>query len=249
MPSNRQGSAVSETAEAASGNPAAAPSRPSQSKTLHHGLQVLELLVDHPRGLTLTEIAEGIGVHRTVAHRLVRTLEAHHLCRRDRFKRISLGTGLVHLAEPVEQDLRTLARPVLEELSDAGGATAHLVVREDAAQVRMLMIVEPRQARMHVSFRSGQLDPIHRGSAGLAMLAAEPPQPGEREEVTSARMRGYAVSTGEIAPGITGISAVIPAGRDAAARSIGLSLFEAADADRLGALVVAAAGRLGALLR
>ncbi|WP_262401912.1 helix-turn-helix domain-containing protein [Actinomadura sp. CNU-125] len=102
------------------------------SKTLHNGLQILELLVGHPQGLTLTEIAESVGVHRTVAHRLVRTLEAHRLCRRDRFKRISLGAGLVELAEPVEQDLRTLARPVLEELTDAAQATAHLVVREDA---------------------------------------------------------------------------------------------------------------------
>ncbi|WP_020660725.1 IclR family transcriptional regulator [Amycolatopsis benzoatilytica] len=219
------------------------------SKTLHHGLEVLELLVVHPRGLTVTEIADGIGVHRTVAHRLVRTLEEHHLCRRDRFKRISLGTGLVRLAEPVEQDLRTLARPVLEELSDAGRASAHLVVRENAEQVRMLMIVEPRQARMHVSFRSGQLDPIGRGSAGLALLAAEPPVEGEREEIARARSRGYAVSVGEIAPGITGISAMVPTSRDQPGTSIGLSLFETPDLEELGRLVVAAAQRLGSLLR
>ena len=214
------------------------------SKTLHHGLQVLELLVQHPSGLTLTEIADGIGVHRTVAHRLVKTLEAHYLCRRDRFKRISLGTGLVRLAEPVEQDLRTLARPVLEELSDSAQASAHLVVRENADQVRMLMIVEPRQAPMHVAFRSGQLDPIGRGSAGLALLAAAPPLPGEREEVTRARERGFAVSKGEIAPGITGISAVVHTGRDHPETSIGLSLFEAPNPDELGNLVVAAAQRL-----
>jgi hypothetical protein len=118
-------------------------------------------------------------------------------------------------------------RPVLEDLTDAARASAHLVVRENAEQVRMLMIVEPRQARMHVAFRSGQLDPIGRGSAGLAMLAAAPPLPGEREEVTRARERGFAVSSGEIAPGITGISAVVPTGRDAQETSIGLSLFEA----------------------
>lgn len=218
------------------------------SKTLHHGLQVLELLVQHPGGLTLTEIADGVGVHRTVAHRLVRTLEAHYLCRRDRFKRISLGTGLVRLAEPVEQDLRTLARPLLEELTDSAQASAHLVVRENAEQVRMLMIVEPRRAAMHVAFRTGQLDPIGRGSAGLAILAAGPPLPGERADVTLARERGFAVSKGEIAPGITGISAVVPAGRDRPETSIGLSLFEAPDPDELGRLVVAAAQRLGSLL-
>ncbi|MBN6042299.1 IclR family transcriptional regulator [Amycolatopsis sp. 195334CR] len=213
------------------------------SKTLHNGLEVLELLVSQPGGLTLTEIAEGIGVHRTVAHRLVRTLEAHHLCRRDRFKRITLGAGLVRLAEPVEQDLRTLARPVLEELTETTQASAHLVVREGPDQVRMLMIVEPRRARMHVSFRTGQLDPIDRGSAGLALLAAGPAREGERAAVTMARERGYAVSSGEIAPGITGISAVVPTGRQDT--SIGLSLFDAPDPEELGKLVVTAARHLG----
>ncbi|WP_027946609.1 IclR family transcriptional regulator [Amycolatopsis taiwanensis] len=215
------------------------------SKTLHNGLQILELLVAHPQGMTLTEIAEGVGIHRTVAHRLVRTLEAHRLCRRDRFKRISLGTGLVRLAEPVEQDLRTLARPVLEELTDLTQATAHLVVRENEREVRMLMIVEPRQARMHVSFRPGQVDPIDRGSAGLAMLAANPSSEGEREEVALARKRGFAVSYGEIAPSVIGISAMIP-GREV---SIGLSLFQAPDEEALGLKVVEAAQRLGSLLQ
>lgn len=214
------------------------------SKTLHHGLEVLELLVGAPDGLSITEIADGIGVHRTVAHRLVRTLEEHHLCRRDRFKRITLGAGLVRLAEPVEQDLRTLARPLLEELSEQTDSTAHLVVRESADQVRMLMIVEPRTARIHVSFRTGQLDPISRGSAGLAILAAEPAQPGEREAVTLARRRGFAVSHGEIAPGITGISAVVPARRPGGTVSVGLSLFEVQDEQGMGERVLAAAQRL-----
>ncbi|MFD9890740.1 IclR family transcriptional regulator [Amycolatopsis sp. NPDC059027] len=219
------------------------------SKTLHNGLEILELLVTHPRGLTLTEIADEIGVHRTVAHRLVRTLEAHQLCRRDRFKRISLGNGLVRLAEPVEQDLRTLARPILEELTELAQSTAHLVVRENERQVRMLMIVEPRQARMHVSFRPGQVDPIDRGSAGLAMLAAAPATPDERDEIARARGRGFAVSYGEIAPSVIGISATVPQRDPAGGISIGLSLFEAPDEERLGQAVVDAARRLGALLR
>lgn len=219
------------------------------SKTLHNGLQILELLVQHPEGISLTEIAESVGVHRTVAHRLVRTLEAHQLCRRDKFKRILLGAGLVRLAEPVEQDLRTLARPVLEELADANQATAHLVVRENDDQVRMMMIVEPRQARMHVAFQPGQVDPIDRGSAGLAMLAALPPAPDEREEVSLARRRGFAVSYGEIAPSIIGISAAVPHHDSTPQTSIGLSLFEAPDEEAVGRIVIDAAHRLATLLR
>ncbi|MFR9728308.1 IclR family transcriptional regulator [Saccharopolyspora sp. MS10] len=217
------------------------------SKTLHNGLRILELLAEHPRGLPLGEIAERVGVHRTVAHRLVRTLEAHRLCRRDEVKRISLGAGLVQLSEPVEQDLRTLARPVLDELAERTRATAHLVLQEDEHRVRMLMIVEPRRARMHVAFRPGQIDPIDRGSAGLALLAAGPPRERERDEVRRTRERGFAVSYGEIAPSITGISALVPGTERPI--SLGLSLFEVDDEEQLGCLVREAAQRLAALLR
>ena len=76
------------------------------SKTLHSGLLVLELLSARSAGMTISQIAESVGVHRTVAHRIVRTLEAHRLCRRDARKMIFPDAGLMPLAEPVERDLR-----------------------------------------------------------------------------------------------------------------------------------------------
>ncbi|MEU1980349.1 helix-turn-helix domain-containing protein [Nocardia sp. NPDC019395] len=218
------------------------------SKTLHHGLQILEALSRHPHGLTVTDVADAVGVHRTVAHRLIRTLEAHRLCRRDENKRITLGTGLVTLAEPVEQDLRTVARPVLEELAERTRATAHLVIRESDTEVRALMVVEPRNAEVHVAFRPGQVHPIDRGSAGLVMLAANPPAPGERPEVTAARELGYAVTRGEVVATVFGISALIPRRRGTPQTSIGISLFEIDEEETRGSAVVEHARRLGALL-
>lgn len=218
------------------------------SKTLHSGLRVLELLSTHPDGLTVTEIADGIGVHRTVAHRFVRTLEAHRLVRRDRAKRIRPGAGLVPLAEPVERDLRAVALPLLEELADECGATAHLVAQEDAEHVRALLVVEPRRASVHIAFRPGQLDRIDRGSAGLAILAGNRPGTEERPEVTEARRRGYAVSFSEVIPSIYGISAIVPASRDGAAISVGVSLFDLGDQERLAGLVTDCAERVGRAL-
>ncbi|WP_345651889.1 IclR family transcriptional regulator [Streptomyces tremellae] len=218
------------------------------SKTLHHGLLILRVLSEHPQGLTVSELGEAVGVHRTVAHRLVRTLEAHQLCRRDHQRRIVLGTGLVALAEPVQQDLRTLARPVLEELAEATGATAHLMVREGAAEMRALMVVEPRGALVHVSFRPGQAHSIERGSGGLALLAHGPRREGERPEVTAARASGYAVTMGEVIPAVTGISAPVPPRAGEATTSIGISVFDSAGFDDLGTVVVRAAMRLGKIL-
>ncbi|GAA5052444.1 IclR family transcriptional regulator [Nocardia callitridis] len=218
------------------------------SKTLHHGLEILQALSHHPHGLTITDLAEVVGVHRTVAHRLIRTLEAHRLCRRDENKRITLGTGLVTLAEPVEQDLRTVARPVMEELAERTHATAHLVIRESDTEVRALMVVEPRSARVHVAFRPGQVHPIDRGSAGLAMLAALPPTPDEHPEVQAARGRGYALTRGEVIATVYGISALVPRRRGAAMTTLGISPFEVDNEPELGSAVIEFAQRLGALL-
>ena len=207
------------------------------SKTLHHGLLVLELLAENPKGLSVTEIAEGVAVHRTVAHRLVRTLQAHHLCRRDEFKRVLPAAGLVSLAEPVEQDLRALARPVLERLAEATLATTHLVVREEEHLARALLVVEPREAKVHVSFRPGQTHAVDVGSAGLALLAAGPWQEGERPEVTEARRRGFAVTRGEVIPAVGGLSAAVHTRRGGPTMSIGVSFFERDDVQELGQTV------------
>lgn len=219
------------------------------SKTLHNGLEILEVLAQHPNGLSVSEIAEALGVHRTVAHRLVRTLEAHRLCRRDDHKRITLGTGLVTLAESVEQDLRTLARPILEDLADAVEATAHLVVRESEDEARALMVVEPRRATMHIAFRPGQSVPITRGSAAMAILSALPPTEGERSEITEGRRRGWAISESEVVPTTIGISAPVPARRSGLQAAIGISVFDDTRAETQAAAVMAAARDLGDLLR
>lgn len=219
------------------------------SKTLHHGIEILEVLATRPHGLSISEIAEAVDVHRTVAHRLVRTLEAHRLCRRDDHKRIRLATGLVTLAEPVEQDLRTLARPVLEGLADAVGATAHLVVRESEQEARALMVIEPRRATVHIAFRPGQSIPIERGSAAMAILSGQPPVDGERPEITEGRRRGWAISEGEVVPTTIGISAPIPVRRGGPQAAIGISVFDDTRAEEQAAVVTAAARELGELLR
>jgi DNA-binding IclR family transcriptional regulator len=216
----------------------------SMSKTLHSGLRVLEVLTARGEGMTITEVADAIGVHRTVAHRFLHTLEAHHLVRRDRSKRFHPGTGLVSLAEPVERDLRTAALPLLEALASEVSATAHLVAQEDPGRVRALMVVEPRNASVHVAFRPGQLDQVDRGSAGLAILSAQPPLDGERPEVTEARGRGYAVTYSEVIPSVHGISAPVPGHRDGPALSVGISVFDLTDLDRLAAAVVATAAQV-----
>ncbi len=73
---------------------AAAP----QSQTLSRGIRMLEILADAREPLTIDELASRLGVHRSVAYRLLRTLEHHRLTVRDARGRIVLGARLAALA-------------------------------------------------------------------------------------------------------------------------------------------------------
>ena len=79
------------------------------SQTLDRGLRVLGLLAEAPGGLTVSELAAGLGVSRTVVYRLLATLEQHLLVRRDDEGRARLGFGVVRLAGRVQPLLRQVA--------------------------------------------------------------------------------------------------------------------------------------------
>ena len=44
------------------------------SQTLARGLSALQMVADSPSGLTVQQLADRVGVHRTIAYRLLSTL-------------------------------------------------------------------------------------------------------------------------------------------------------------------------------
>lgn len=213
------------------------------ARTLERGLQVLELLADKPSGLTMAEIAAGLGLDRTVVHRLVRTLAAHRFVKTDENKRYQLSIGLIRLAETISQDLRSVARPVLEELADTVRATANIAV-PDGIEAIVLATFEPRRAQVHVAYRAGLRHPLNAGAAGLAILAGRAPQSQERPEVTRARAVGYAISHEEVIGSTWGVSAPLDVRSRGIEASVGVSLFRSEDVEQAGELVRVAARQI-----
>jgi DNA-binding IclR family transcriptional regulator len=210
-------------------------------QTLDRGVRVLELLAAASGPLSIARIADGLGVHRSIAYRLLRTLEHHRLVSRDDGSGYRPGVGLAVLARTVDASLQAAALPELTELSGDLGMTAFLVV-PDGDDAVTLHSVEPRQSRVHVAYRPGIRHPLDRGAPGLALLAGRAAKPGERAEVTVARRSGWAWSRGEVLPGLSAVSAPI-VGRDrtpVAAVAV-VYLDEGAERDGLGHRVVAAA--------
>lgn len=185
---------MGEQAEAA-GHPRRGTRAPETSKTLDRGIRLLEVLArpDLGGGLTITELAAQLEVGRPVVYRLVTALETHHLVARRPNGRVRLGLGVSRLAAAVRPLVRSEARPILQELADAVGATAHLTVAE-GDEALALVVVEPTWTDFHVAYRAGTRHPLHLGAAGRAILAG---RAGSTELV---------ISGGEIQPGAHGLA-------------------------------------------
>lgn len=101
------------------------------SQTLDRGLLVLEVLAKAEGGRTVTQIAQELGISRTVVYRLLATLEQHALVRRGVDGRTRPGMALLGLARTVQSDLRDATMPLLRKLADGAGAMACLWLADD----------------------------------------------------------------------------------------------------------------------
>jgi DNA-binding IclR family transcriptional regulator len=206
------------------------------SQTLDRGIRVLMVLAAAPQGLSVTALSEALGINRTVVYRLVSTLEQHALVRRDGQGRLHVGLGVLHLATAVQPVLRDVAIPVLRQLAERVGCTAHLTVAE-GDEALALAVIEPSWTDFHVSYRVGARHPLTRGAAGRAILLL-------REEGGPA----YVATSGELEPGARGLAAPVR-GVSGLEASIGVVTLVDMDVARIGPLVTEAAERLASHLR
>ena len=203
------------------------------SQTLDRGLRALDVLADCPEGLTVTELAARLEVNRTVAHRLVATLEGHALVRRDERGRWYVGLGVLPLAAAVQPVLRDVALPVLRTLAERVGCTAHLTVA-DGGEALALAVVEPSWTDFHVAYRVGARHPLTQGAAGRAILLGR----------DGAEWPTYILTQGELQTGAHGLAAPVR-GVTGLEASVGIvTLGGAIDEGAVAPHVVAAAAEL-----
>ena len=223
------------------------PASDGQSLTMRRGLRVLRVLADHPDGLTVSELADELVTHRAGIYRLLGPLTEERLVVRGAGGRHQLGLGLLELASAVRPRLQEVAARTLRPLADELRATTALTIR-DGIEAVVAFVAEPRGTDMHISYRPGLRHSIKLAAPGLAILAAGAPQPGERPEVQVTRERGWALTSGEILPGATGVAVAIVALGDPSEASISAVWIDQRDpAPQAEALLRAARTMAGAL--
>jgi DNA-binding Lrp family transcriptional regulator len=221
------------------GKMAACEARPmasERSQTLDRGLRLLELLARNPSGLTITAAASQLDLPRPVVYRLAATLEERGYIRRDDAGSLQLGLAVLSIARGAHGHLRDAAAPVLRQLAETVGATAHFTV-VDAGEALALAVVEPTWTDYHVAYRVGSRHPLNRGAAGRAILAGR----------TSDGPRAVA-SAGEIQPGAVGVAAPV-LGVPGLEASVGVVAMGTLDVEAVRPHVIAAAGVLADRLR
>jgi DNA-binding IclR family transcriptional regulator len=145
---------------------------------------------------------------------------------------------VLHLAAAVQPVLRDLAVPILRELAEAVGCTAHLTV-SDGDEALALAVVEPSWTDFHVSYRVGSRHPLGVGAAGRAILLGR--EPG------SPSAPAWVVTVGELQPGARGLAVPVREVEGLEA-SVGVVTMAELDEQELGARVAEAAGRVAAAL-
>lgn len=228
-------------------NPIATTKGRDGNQTLARGLRVLLAIADSKHGLTIQEVGELLGVHRSIAYRLLQTLADFGLAARSREGRYIPGARLATLAEAYLPTLRDVARPVMQSLADQLQSTVSLFV-EQGGEAVAIALVEPTTASHHIAFMPGMRTPLTLGAAAYAILASGPAAPGEPAAVAVAREQGYARSHGEIEAGAYGVAAWIPMGDTGTRACLNLITYRGDIADGAGPDLRRAADTVGRLL-
>lgn len=195
-------------------------------QSLARGLRILDLIAAADRGVGVTELAGALGIDKSSASRLVRTLANQgYLQAEPGTRRYVLGRRLYQLgwAALDVMPVRALARPYLERLVAQTGECAHTAVY---AEGRALVIDDVEaETTLRVVSGTGRMIPLHCTAVGKALLAfADVPRPAALPAFTprtltdpaaleahlaDTRARGYALDDEEYDAGIRCIAAPI----------------------------------------
>lgn len=214
------------------------------NQTLARGLRVFLAIVDADHGMTVQQVGELLGVHRSIAYRLLQTLGDYGLVARSRDGVYLPGPRLATLAGAYLPALRDVAAPIMQVLADRLESTISIFVEQGTDAV-MVAMVEPTTTTHHIAFRPGMRTPLDRGAAAYAIRAGSAPVADEPERVTHARDTGYAFSHGEVLPEAYGVAAWIPLAEGVPRACLNLITYRGDIAEAAGPDMRAAADEVG----
>lgn len=137
-------------------------------------LDILELFSTTEPTLSLTEIAQKLGLPKSTAYNLLATLASRNYITRVEGDKYALGTAILPLTQAVWTNvfLRDRAAPLLRHVADKSRESVYLTAREGIKCLYIYAVESPR--RLLARTAVGDRMPMHCTAVGKAMLAFMP---------------------------------------------------------------------------
>lgn len=140
--------------------------------SVDRALRILQIIGEHPRGITLNEMSRLLGVPKSSLHRLLAALRYRGFAtQHEATGPYFLGTELLATAFRFYDalDLRTLIQPLLKNIVAELNETTHMAVLDGAHVVYQDKIETTRTIRL--TSMVGGRNPAHATGVGKALLA------------------------------------------------------------------------------
>ena len=204
---------------------------PEPIRAVDRALNVLLCFSRDTPELTMTQIAEKVGLNKSTVHRLLATLEGKRFIKRDPITNLyKLGIRMFQMAYLTMEanDLRKLASPYLDCLCEQHGENVNLAVLDGHDVLYLDVHESPKRVKLAASV--GQRLPAFSTASGKVILAYLPVEEVRRilsfgmpqqtqytitssdtfiESLDLIRQQGFAISTQEYEESINAIAAPI----------------------------------------
>lgn len=249
------------------------PAERHSVQAVERALRILIILAEAGAPLTLSQIRDRTGLNISTAHRLLHTLMNDGFVTQDKDTGkylLGLRTFEVGHAALYSMDIRTTARPFLQELVDRCNETANLAILDQDEVVYIDQIESLNMIKIFA--RVGSRGPSHCTGAGKVLLAQLTERELDRylqrrmplqrftdaticdprrlrEELALIRKNGFALDNGELEEGVRCVAAPLRNFENKAIAAISISgpdtrLTEAFVRERLVPEVLVAAGKI-----
>lgn len=200
-----------------------------RAPAVHKAFQILKVVADSKKGLSLSELAKRLGFSKSSTHGLIQALLLTGSLEEDPKKRkYYLGPTLVEIAFRSWNYLRVAerAQPLLEELRDRIGETVFLGVLSKSRGI--IVATADTLKPLKISSPPGSSIPLLAGAVGKAFLAALDEDQAERiidaiglqaytkksitdpkaylAELQRVKQQGYALDDEEYIPGVRALA-------------------------------------------
>ncbi|MCZ2806872.1 IclR family transcriptional regulator [Modestobacter sp. VKM Ac-2983] len=193
---------------------------PGTVQSIERAAAILRVVAGSGGRLGVTDIAAAVGLAKTTAHSLLRTLLSVGFVEQDPATgRYALGTGLLRLGTPLDvNELRARSSNWADALAARSGHVVRLAILTGTEVVVVHHVFRPDDSAQVLEV--GTTLPARSTALGKVLLAYAPAPPAELAEV---RTQGWAAERGEQEPSTGSIAAPVRAAGGLVTAALGVS--------------------------